>query len=181
MSIGRRPVIKFTSPEYIRRSRELRPFLSAGSVCIISIAPSESERKLFRMAWKLSDAIDAMERDDVNIAAPVIALEGFNDDPRELWHIPEARQLLATIVSSGLLSVMEPSVIFSKRYMLPGIVTMGALEAWLIASDRFDCDAYQVEIDPKAVDEFAEKVLPHANHRLFSRIARLRRRNGGAK
>jgi hypothetical protein len=170
-----------TFPEHVLRCRDRRQFLSPSTLCVIDIGPWHSEKDLFRLAWALSDAIDAMERDDLTVAPPVIVLSGFSKDPRELWHIPQARALLGSVVSSGMLSVMEPSALISDRLLPLAMSCMGAMECWLIATDRFECDLNQLELDPETTMEFLRVVLPDANQKLFDRIARVRGRKGGKR
>jgi hypothetical protein len=60
------------------------------------------------------------------------------------------------------------------------MATMGAFELWLIATDQFEFDAGQVEIDIALFQKFLDDVIPEENDRLRRRIARLRSRGGEA-
>jgi len=55
-----------------------------------------------------------------------ILVGGYDDDPRELYQIPEVIDLFKRVIKSGLLSVLEVSTSIGKDFA----GALGALEIW---------------------------------------------------
>jgi hypothetical protein len=72
------------------------------------------------------------------------AVKGYEDDPREMWEIPEVRQLCQRLVDLGVIAVLELSDFCPEHPKLQrdhreGKATPmgpGALEVWLLAKGR---------------------------------------------
>src|SRR5215469_10950369 len=63
-------------------------------------------------------------------------IRGFNDDPRELWEIPEAKTLAQRMVAIGFIAWLEGSVLMPELRRGPDAnlrLGMGALEVWALA------------------------------------------------
>lgn len=68
-----------------------------------------------------------------------LTIHGFDDDPRELWQIPEAMAFMRRLYSIGFISCLEVSTTCDfmlpvKSSRLPGL---GALEVWLLVKNKF--------------------------------------------
>jgi hypothetical protein len=157
--------------------------LGEKTLVVIEIHPSQSESELFAVVRSYSDQMDAMEASGEEYRAPVLIVDGFNDDPRDLWHIPEAIEFLKRACRAGFLSILEPSVMMKSKGRCGFVPTFGALELWLVANNLISVDAGEVEIQGNDVQRFFRRVLWNENRRLRKRIDRWRsskRWNGGA-
>jgi hypothetical protein len=66
-------------------------------------------------------------------------IRGFNDDPRELWEIPEAKKLAQRPVDIGFIAWLEGSVLMPEIRRGPDVNLqsgMGALEVWALAKGK---------------------------------------------
>src|SRR5262249_54436820 len=66
-------------------------------------------------------------------------IRGFNDDPRELWEIPEAKTLAQRMVAIGFIAWLEGSVLMPELRRGPDAnlrLGMGALEVWALAEGK---------------------------------------------
>jgi hypothetical protein len=157
--------------------------LGKKTLVIVEIIPEQSEQEMFDVVRRISDAMDEFEKADRPYRPPVLVVGGFNDDPRELWHIPRAIQTMKRACAAGFISILNTSVLLEAELLdskAPRMATMGAFELWLIATDQFEFDAGQVEIDIALFQKFLDDVIPEENDRLRRRIARLRSRGGEA-
>ena len=67
-----------------------------------------------------------------------IAIDGFNDDPRELWQIPEVVDICKRLFAMGACSALTISIHFDKRFGALDIAKpYGAFEIWLLATDEW--------------------------------------------
>jgi len=77
--------------------------------------------------------VESTDKPDMRLTEGIlIAIEGFDSDPRELWEIPEVQKTFAgTLVSEGFLSILkcpeltESNVIRSESF--------GGLEVFLVS------------------------------------------------
>lgn len=76
----------------------------------------------------------------------VLFINGFGEDKRELWEIPEVRAFCRRLVDIGFISYLD-SMIADKA--LAGSLT--ALEVWLTAQGRMSA---KVVLREKQIDEF---------------------------
>jgi hypothetical protein len=92
---------------------------------------------------------------------------GYEDDPREVWDIPEARRLCQRLVDLGLIAVLEVSALLAEDEKLQRdreagkdvFVGAGALEVWMLAKGRVKSRVLMVT--PEDLDDF-EPDLPAA-------------------
>jgi hypothetical protein len=89
-------------------------------------------------------------------------LGGLNDDPREVWQIPEARAFFRRLVTTGFISYLDPLAALNPdpatHYLLRA--GFGACEVWL-ASEGHDLSK-PVTLTRPLLDELW-KVLEAAN------------------
>ncbi len=146
------------------------------------ISPIESDEMLFHRVREVSDAMDELDAAGKKYNGPVLTVDGFDDDPRDLWHIPRAVQTIKRACDAGFLSILYPSVLMAKEigfdHPCGNLRAFGAFELWLVASDRFVIDAHRLEIDRNDALRFLKKVMPSENVRLRNRIANWRSRGG---
>ena len=60
---------------------------------------------------------------------------GYDDDPRELWEVPEVVTLFKRMIDMGMLSIMWPNVPGAEDYD-PHPLGLGALQLWAIATGQ---------------------------------------------
>jgi hypothetical protein len=77
-----------------------------------------------------------------------LSINGFDDDPRDLWEIPDALDFLKRLLNLGFMTVLEVSTkseeISGLAFELPGF---GALELWLCATERMKSGSNQIDVD----------------------------------
>lgn len=86
-----------------------------------------------------------------------LTISGFDDDPRELWEIPEAIAFMRRLYDLGFIATLEVSTrckeLFSKKYKdieeLPGF---GALEIWMAVNNKIELGKSIVDL--KEMNEF---------------------------
>jgi hypothetical protein len=65
------------------------------------------------------------------------AITGFDDDPRELWQIPEAVAFMKRLVDLGFISGLEVSTnsedLVRPEFGVPKLPGFGAIEVWMCA------------------------------------------------
>ena len=84
-----------------------------------------------------------------------LSIEGFNEDARELWEIPEVVSLFERLVASGFISLLEISTScpFLIEQELPGL---GAFEVWLASVGLLKTG--QTQINARILGEFMENL-----------------------
>jgi len=101
---------------------------------IIAVEANQTNEELQDMACKLSKVVD-----DEGF---FLTISGYDDDPRELWEIPEAIDLCQRIVKTGLVCVLETSSqikeLMPERFRdidAPG-PGLGAFEVWIFGEGK---------------------------------------------
>lgn len=67
-----------------------------------------------------------------------VCIDGYEEDPRELWQIPEVKIFFQKLISSGFIAFLEVSATAEGLTRLDtnlGCPGFGALEIWMIAND----------------------------------------------
>jgi hypothetical protein len=95
-----------------------------------------------------------------------LTISGFDDDPRELWQIPEATEFMRRLVDLGFISALEVSTtaiellpIYAKGKQLPGF---GALEVWMCGTGRMSLGS--MDVTRPVIEDF-HKALQAANRK----------------
>jgi len=161
--------------------RPLNQSDSSAPWVMIIIGREQSESEMFEVARGISDSLDSTESAGKKIHAPLLFVDGFNNDARELHEIPEAIAVLKRALNAGFASVLHCSTMLDPPAVNPEprMWAFGAFELWAIATGRLQIKNNRVEIQGALVKQFFEKVLPQENRRLLNRIARWRRENKG--
>ena len=100
-----------------------------------------------------------------------LSVNGYDDDPRELWTIPEALGFMKRLCDLGLISTLEVSTTCPELMRkdapvpLPGF---GAIEIWMCATNRMgkgknDIDAETMNQFRRALDAANKKALEICN------------------
>jgi hypothetical protein len=152
---------------------------SGSRLCLVEIYPSNSMRDLVDLVRNLQESMDAMDALDQEYEPPRLVVQGFNDDPRNLWEIPRAVELLRRAYSAGFVAVLEPSTTTGPRAD-GAAFGLGALEVWLIATGRFDVDCGRLEIETMALLDFVSEVMPAEVIRVERMVANMRSKGGEA-
>ena len=154
---------------------------SSPPVMMLVIGREKSESEIFAVVRGISDALDSMEVAGTKYRAPLLFIDGFNGDSRELHEIPEAIDVLKRSLRAGAASVLHCSTMLDPPLgsQEPRMWAFGAFELWAIATGRLQIKNNRAEIDRALISQFFEKVLPRENRRLRNRIARWRRENKG--
>lgn len=94
-----------------------------------------------------------------------LSIDGYDDDRRELWQIPEVVKFMKRLCDFGFIAILEASttcsVLIRKEYKkfkkLPGI---GALEVWMFATGRMEKMIKENNsIDTKTMNEFSNFLI----------------------
>jgi hypothetical protein len=150
---------------------------SGSRLCIVKIHPSLSMRDLVDLVRDLQESMDAMDALDQEYEPPRLVVNGFNDDPRNLWEIPRAVELLRRAYSAGFVAVLEPSTTTGPRAD-GAALGLGALEVWLIATGRFDADGIRLTVEPMTLLDFVSEVMPAEVMRVERMVATMRSEGG---
>lgn len=148
---------------------------------LIVIGKEQSESEMFDVVRGISSSLDSMESAGKKIQAPLLFVDGFNHDARELHEIPEAMAVLKRALNVGFASVLHCSTMLDPPLgnRESRMWAFGAFELWAIATGRLKIKNNRAEIHGALVKKFFEEVLPRENQRLQNRIARWRRENKG--
>jgi hypothetical protein len=67
-----------------------------------------------------------------------LTVSGYDDDPRDLWTIPEALDLFRRLVKIGFISILEVSTMTTMKldYIPDDCPAFGALEIWSLAGGK---------------------------------------------
>ena len=69
-----------------------------------------------------------------------LTISGYDEDPRDLWQIPEAVSFMQRLVKFGLITALEVSTsapeFLPERFKKTKMPGFGALEIWLCATNR---------------------------------------------
>jgi hypothetical protein len=81
----------------------------------------------------------------------VCCVRGFDEDPRELWDIPEVRAFCRRLVAQGFISYLD---LATRLPGTPAILrdAMGALEVWLTAEAKLSLEP--MTLGPDVVERF---------------------------
>jgi hypothetical protein len=88
-------------------------------------------------------------------------IDDYNDDPREIGEIPEARELCRRLLALGYTSFLDPTTSIPEFPTFNGCMTLGAFEVWRIARGEMT-HAGRQEVTRADLDAFREH-LEYAN------------------
>lgn len=93
----------------------------------------------------------------------ICSIDGFGDDPRELWQIVEVRAFCRRLITLGFVSYLDVLAGMHPDPSTPNVIRMGlgAGEVWLI-SEGFDISAQMFTLTPEMVEELT-RVMDAAN------------------
>lgn len=79
-----------------------------------------------------------------------ICIDGYENDRRELWEIPEVASFFGRLVNSGFIAFLEVSVTegltrLGKEITSLGYPGLGALEVWMIAKKLMHAGSTDIE------------------------------------
>jgi hypothetical protein len=112
---------------------------------------------------------------------PLLSVDGYGDDPRDLWEIPEAVNLAKRMVSLGVCSVLHVSTTLDPKYAETGVEgrPFGAFEVWMLAKGKLgepldrptlislvdEFRTFLTEVSNKVATEIAEGRLSDGQHK----------------
>jgi hypothetical protein len=80
----------------------------------------------------------------------LMIIAGYDDDPRELWDIPEVQAFCRRLIKMGMLAALDPAIEFQIDGMpKPG---WGAVDVWLAAHGLIK--GHRVELNEKEVARY---------------------------
>lgn len=85
-----------------------------------------------------------------------MTIDGYDDDPRSLYEIPESKQLCQRMTDMGFLSVLQPSTMLDETFSddsLLGSMPFGAFEVWAIATGLLN-KVGQIEVTQDMLNKF---------------------------
>jgi len=127
---------------------------------IIALETHQTDEELQDMTYKLRQALLAEGPEPEGF---FMTISGYDDDPRELWEIPEAVDLCQRVVKTGLIALLNLSSrvkeLMPERFQEcegpgPGL---GALEVWVFAKEKMVSDGQGVpeaKVFERDLDEF---------------------------
>jgi hypothetical protein len=62
----------------------------------------------------------------------LVSIDGYDNDPRDLWNIPEVVVFAKRLVANGVCSVAVVSTILDPKFDGPGGRPFGGFEVWLL-------------------------------------------------
>jgi hypothetical protein len=98
---------------------------------------------------------------DTGAKTVTCCIPGYDDAPRELKAIPEAKELCRRMVSLGYPSFLDVTTTVVGGKFFNGGVSLGAWEVWRIA--RGEAEIGTTEITAQALLNFCEKDLCYMN------------------
>lgn len=77
------------------------------------------------------------------------SIQGFDDDEREVWEIPETIEFMKKLVDLGFMSILEisttsPSLVRTEIFHTDKLPGLGAIELWMCATSRMGNGANEV-------------------------------------
>jgi hypothetical protein len=93
--------------------------------------------------------------------AGYLVVEGWNDDPRPLKDIPEARELLREAIRQGVLGVLQPNVSAILPFVDPDACPLGSGECWCVAHQACDVQG-RLAISAEMFERFKADVYSSA-------------------
>ena len=83
-----------------------------------------------------------------------LTISGYDDDPRDLWVIPEALGFMKRLCDLGMISFLEVSTTCKelRRNGIPELPGFGALEVWMCATNRMGKG--KTDISPELMNQF---------------------------
>jgi hypothetical protein len=107
----------------------------------------------------------------------VLTVHGYDDDPRELWQIPEARSHLARMVEFGAIAILTRST-WCRELGAPAWTMnrplMGAFEVWMASLGYIRGDKIELPMDEakELLRRFRKDVLSAADRALSRNLHR---------
>lgn len=110
----------------------------------------------------------------------ILTISGYDDDPRDIWDIPEAVQFAKRLIDIGLVSYLETATIELSE-QLGTFVGFGALELWMVATGRMKIgnnmitpkeikQAYEVQLAcNKKCEEILKQPRPNVDRDKFTK------------
>jgi hypothetical protein len=96
------------------------------------------------------------------------AIHGYDEDPRELWELPEVRTFSQRLIDLGFIADLDFAPHWDKELsQRPGQGGLGATEIWLLAAGRLA----QTLALTNAVSDEAQAVVVLANRRADELLA----------
>lgn len=92
---------------------------------------------------------------------------GYDEDPRELWQIPEVKILCERLVNLGFISILEPTTLFTEEKGFDAF--FGALEIWALSKGLFTFQG-DLEMTPELFNEF-KVVLSQSNMKVLKWVS----------
>lgn len=122
---------------------------------VLDLLPTLTTAELERIVQNCGDEIVSAKRSPL-----LLTINGYNDDPRELWEIPEVRALCQRVESSGLIGLLHVNI-GERLELLIGAWDIYAFARGLVRSKR-------VVVTPDHLADF-QRVLDESN-RVVDRI-----------
>ena len=121
------------------------------------------------------DIVDQMRilkraREERRYKAIVCLVRGFDDDPRELFDIPEVRAFCRRIVNLGLISYLDFTTFFNPEVPEEAKKAWGAAEVWLCGEGGLKRNNTLMK---KLLDEL-EQVVTESNGRADKAVGPMR-------
>lgn len=98
-------------------------------------------------------------------AGACFSIDGYDDDKREIWQIPEAISFIKKLMKLGFMSILEisttsPTLVRKELFNTTDLPGFGAIELWLIANDKMEDGANEITVE---MLEFFKKDLEKSN------------------
>jgi hypothetical protein len=137
----------------------------AGSVLFVDLGLDASNDDILDQMRILKRA-----REERCYKAIVCLVRGFDDDPRELFDIPEVRAFCRRIVNLGFISYLDFTTFFDPEMPEEAKKAWGAAEVWLCSEGRLKLKNTLMK---KLLDEL-EQVVRESNGRADKAVGPMR-------
>jgi len=104
----------------------------------------------------------------------ICSIDGFGDDPRELWQIVEVRAFCRRLVTLGFVSYLDVLAGMNPDPSTPNVIRMGfgAGEVWFI-SEGLDISAQMFTLTPEMIRELS-RVMHAANKTSDAKLGKMK-------
>jgi hypothetical protein len=105
----------------------------------------------------------ARQAREAGVRYVLLVVDGYNADPRELWEIPEVKELCRRLVALGVISWLDvaPRLRDLPGYATSPVVGFGAWDVWMIARGEFPRES--CDVDLADLERFLDEDLRYAN------------------
>jgi len=135
-------------------------------VKIVNLECTMSDNEICFIIKKLHPIL----KDDPSMGFTLV-IDGYDDDPRELYEIPECVSFFQRLVDIGFISLLEVSTRIEALKKISEMPGLGSLEVWLIATGQMKKG--NTELSGDTMKKFINEILLPSNDKVEEIIAEI--------